>query len=436
VNAHPGVRRLFRPLFFRHFLVALALLLAHGTHTPSLAGVCAGPPPLEETDSDILLIKVEKVVDRGQPEKDKPIVFEASVLEALRGDKNKYPTKISVSRASRRVVGVCQKVEYSITHVPSSNEQYISAFTSTTGGVYAEADGVYPYTPEKLRQVKARIKQLSHATSNFAQEARRVDAIREKELATVFYRNCLAADLSTLARESTDVIVADTASFMTGVDTDIEFKVKQRLADSGRKEAIAVARPVYVAHGLYPSRYAELYKNGCILFLKGTPAAINFTPPKDYPKTFKEKWDNDRYIQQTFTYFPAAQKLWILPATPEMLNKVKQTLKASPAKVVAHQPNWQDPILQTLWKWPGTWKSKGYKTKPESWDWVLAQYEKAFGGTDTWTTRNALDNMLMSDKNRRDAKQIKARVQKIEDARMKRLTANGEMAYYGKEFTW
>lgn len=426
-----GIRRLFR-----FALVAtLLLLVAHGTQTACFAGVCASSPPIEETDCDILCIEIESLIEKGEPEKDKPIVFAARVLEVLRGDRSKYPDLISVSRASRRLTGYCQRPVYSITLVPKVREKYITAFTSTSGGVYTEADRVYLYSPELLTRVKARIKQLSNVTSNFAQEARRLDASREKELASAFYKSCLAADLSSLASESTDVMVATTVSFMTGVDTRIEFKVKQRLSDSGRPESRAVDRPVYVAHGLYPGRYQELYKNGCILFLKGSPAAVNFMPPKNFPKIFDQVYDNDRYMQQTFTYFPAAQKSWILPATDEMLSKVKSTLKGSPAKVVTHQKNWQDPILQTIWKWPGTWKSKGYKTPPESWDWVVAQYEKAFG-IDTADTRNALDNILMYDKHRSDAKQIQARLRKIEEDSAKRLTANGAMAYYGEEFTW
>lgn len=147
-------------------ILVLLLIVAHGAQTPCLAGACRRPSPIEETNSDILHVRIERLIDTGEPEKDKPIVFEAQVLEVLRGDKKSYPPRISVARASRRLAGYCQRPVYNITRVPKPGEQCISAFTGTTGSIYNETAGGYIYTPELFNHVKARLKELSSVNSN------------------------------------------------------------------------------------------------------------------------------------------------------------------------------------------------------------------------------------------------------------------------------
>ncbi|MBX9669204.1 MAG: hypothetical protein K2X93_16385 [Candidatus Obscuribacterales bacterium] len=111
-----------------------------------------------------MYIKVERLLEKGEPDKNKPIVYEARVIDVIRGDRQKYAPLITVSRASRRLAGYCQRPSYSVMRIPPIGEQLITAFSCTTSGVYRETDGAYIYTPELLSQVKERIKKLSKDT--------------------------------------------------------------------------------------------------------------------------------------------------------------------------------------------------------------------------------------------------------------------------------
>lgn len=406
--------------------VLLNVITLLGTCTPSYAGACPPPPPPEETDSDVLLTEVVSVMDSGTPEENKPIKLRAKVLEVLRGDKNKYASEVVIFRPSRTTVGYCMGPAYSMTRVPKPHERFISAFAGTINGAYTEQFGAYEATPENIREIKTRIKTLSNVTSNFAKEARRVDNLKQEKAAAVFYKSCLAANLNAVSAASTDVVIVSPPTyFMTGIETEMNFTVKERLTDSSGGKALTVERPVFVRHGLYPHRFVNAYKDGAILFLKASPAASNFTPPKDYPNMFKQEYRNTEYQKKTFTYFPAADKLWILPASSEMLSKVKQALRSAPPKRVARTSNWKDPIMQTIWFWPTNWSYRDKKA-PKDWRWILSEYDRAFG-RDTFETDFVIGNMLQYDKAVPDRAALEARRKRIARDKDARARFNARM---------
>lgn len=287
-------------------------------------GMTPSTLPMVWQEASIVVVRVVQVIDRGEPETDKPIILRVKVEKRLRDYGSGLPDEFLLERAPRVALptsdccsGRPPRLAYENCAVPKVGATQIVAANMTDAKTAMQEGTNEEATPERVAAIKKEVDELAGVKSNFYQEAQRLYSLKQLKDRSVFESKWARHDYSKVVAASTDIAIVEYEDdgYSTISIPAHKARVIKRILDSGTEQARKVDRPMYLYGETVP------VTGKFIVFLKCIDPSKRWAPPT-VPFDLMNGENNQLLSKILFSYRPASTDLIGVSYTPQIEKQV------------------------------------------------------------------------------------------------------------------